>query len=66
MSDKDAVKGMVKRIREAIPRERKLANNPEPEMTEGMKRSIDWEREMQAIGESAVTEVDEQERQEQA
>ncbi len=64
MGDKEAIQGLVKKIKAAIPRR----GNPEPEAPPELVAEIGaaFEREIKVreIGASAVAEVEEQERQE--
>ncbi|KKK53228.1 hypothetical protein LCGC14_3096930 [marine sediment metagenome] len=64
MGDKEAIQGLVKKIKAAIPRR----GNPEPEAPAELVAEIGaaFEREIKVreIGASAVAEVEEQERQE--
>ena len=64
MGDKEAIQGLVKNIKAAIPR----ARNPEPEASPEVLAKIgaafERELELKRVGASAVAEVEEQERQE--
>ncbi|KKL88448.1 hypothetical protein LCGC14_1924610 [marine sediment metagenome] len=66
MSDKDVIKGLVNKIKGVVKRNH--FPNPEapPEIVERLGEAFDRELRMREIGASAVAEVEEQERQEQA
>ena len=65
MSDKEAVQGMIAKIKKAVPR----SNNPEPEappeIVEQIGASFDREMRIQQIGALAVAEEEERQRQQQ-
>ena len=63
MGDKEAIQGLVKKIKSVIPR----VVNPEPEapaeLIEEIGATFERELELMRLGELAVAEVEEQERQ---
>ena len=64
MGDKEAIQGLVKRIKTAIPRPRNPEPEASPEVLAEIGATFERELEIQRIGRSAVAEVEEQERQE--
>ena len=64
MGDKEAIQGLVKKIKAAIPRPRNPEPEASPEVLEEIGARFDRELRIREIGASAVAEVEEQERQE--
>ncbi|KKL10586.1 hypothetical protein LCGC14_2554320 [marine sediment metagenome] len=64
MGDKEAIQGLVKRIKEAIPRRGNPEEEAPAELVAEIGAAFERELEIQRIGRSAVAEVEEQERQE--
>lgn len=62
MGDKEAIQGLVKRIKEAIPRGSSHEEEAPPELVEEIGAAFEREIEIQRIGASAVAEVEEEER----
>jgi len=63
MGDKEAIQGLVKRIKEAIPRRGNPEEEAPAELVAEIGAAFERELEIQRIGRSAVAEVEEQERQ---
>ena len=64
MGDKEAIQGLVKKIKTAIPRARNPEEEAPPEVLADIGATFERELEIQQIGASAVAEVEKQERQE--
>ena len=64
MGDKEAIQGLVKKIKTAIPRNQTPEEEAPPELVEKIGAAFERELEIKRLGRSAVAEVEEQERQE--
>ncbi|KKL77545.1 hypothetical protein LCGC14_2033840 [marine sediment metagenome] len=64
MGDKEALQGLVKKIKTAIPRNRNQEPETPPAILDDIGATFERELEIQRIGASAVAEVEERERQE--
>ena len=64
MGDKEAIQGLVKRIKEAIPRGQTPEPEAPPELVEELGAAFDREIRAKEIGASAVAEEEERQSQE--
>ena len=64
MSDKEAIQGLVRKVKQVIPRLPTPEEEAPPELVEKIGAEFERQLRLQGIGASAVAEVEEQERQE--
>ncbi|KKM14194.1 hypothetical protein LCGC14_1708530 [marine sediment metagenome] len=64
MSDKEAIQGLVSKIKQVIPRVVNPEEEAPPELVEKIGAEFERQLRLKGIGESAAAKVEEQERQE--